>query len=308
MESCSPVLVNADWNAFDPWRVQAVTHGLADHPLLQIPALIELGKRLESRGSIRTHSSTATAGTAFNYAPNLHPNQRGAVATMTDLEHAQAWMSLLNVQTDPAYRALVDEVLDPWRPFIGSRDPGMCYRAGWIFVSSPGAVTPFHMDKEHNFILQMRGSKTHLRVGAGRSEVVSEHARDRFHRSHSRDSGPVAGGVPRRARMNSICSPAWVPTCLRPARTWSRTAPEPSVTMSFTYYTRSTRRNALLHRVHDQARGLGIVPPAVGRYPWMDAATHAAASLYAGSKRAVRRLAGRVATTDSVPYAIPKSA
>ena len=28
-----------------------------------------------------------------------------------------------------------------------------------IFVSSPGAVTPFHMDHEHNFILQIRGNK-----------------------------------------------------------------------------------------------------------------------------------------------------
>ena len=40
-----------------------------------------------------------------------------------------------------------------------SSDPGMCYRAGWIFVSSPNTVTPFHMDHEHNFILQIRGTK-----------------------------------------------------------------------------------------------------------------------------------------------------
>ena len=35
----------------------------------------------------------------------------------------------------------------------------MLYRAGWIFVTSPHTITPFHMDKEHNFILQIKGNK-----------------------------------------------------------------------------------------------------------------------------------------------------
>ncbi len=54
----------------------------------------------------------------------------------------------------------MDEVLDELNLGVEQRDPGMCYRGGWIFVTSPNTVTPFHYDKEHNFILQVRGRKT----------------------------------------------------------------------------------------------------------------------------------------------------
>src|SRR5688500_11115516 len=120
---------------FSPWKIQAITHALSDHPLLQIDALVELGKRQQARKLVRTHSAAATAGTSFADAPNLHPNPKDAAATLAEIEKTQAWMSLLNVQADPAYRALIDEVLDGVRPIVDRRDPGMCYRAGWIFVS-----------------------------------------------------------------------------------------------------------------------------------------------------------------------------
>lgn len=29
----------------------------------------------------------------------------------------------------------------------------------WLFVASPGAVTPFHFDRFSNFLFQIRGSK-----------------------------------------------------------------------------------------------------------------------------------------------------
>jgi hypothetical protein len=33
---------------FEPWKIQAVTHALIDHPLLQIDALVELGRRQQA--------------------------------------------------------------------------------------------------------------------------------------------------------------------------------------------------------------------------------------------------------------------
>ncbi len=305
MDTGSSVFVDADWGAFDPWRIQSVRHRLAEHPLLQLQSLIELGKRLETSGSIRTHSSSATAGTAFNHAPALHPNRLGAAATLADLENASAWMSLLNVQTDPTYRELIDTVLDSIRPHIEPVDPGMCYRAGWIFVSSPGAVTPFHMDKEHNFILQVRGSKRIYVWPHDDTGVVGELARDRFHRSHSRDLIQWQEAFRERAQVFDMLPGmgAYMPST---SPHMVENGSEPSITISFTYYTHATRRDALLHRVHDQMRGIGIAPPPVGRYPLFDGVTHAAAATYAGTKHVVRRLAGRMIQSDRVPYAIPK--
>src|SRR5437762_948857 len=93
--------------AFDPWKIQAVTHRIGDHPLLQIESLVELGKRLSERRLVRTHSADATAGTSFADAPNLHPNKKSAEETLAGMANARAWMSLLNVQADPTYRTLI---------------------------------------------------------------------------------------------------------------------------------------------------------------------------------------------------------
>ncbi|MGB6143142.1 MAG: cupin-like domain-containing protein [Rhodanobacter sp.] len=290
------------WDQFDPWRIQGVRHHLATHPALQLPALVELGKRLEARGRVRSHSGDATAGTSFNEAPRLHPNAKGVEATLSDIEHAAAWTSLLNVQSDPQYRAVVDEVLDSVRPQVEAVDPGMCYRAGWIFLTSPGAVTPFHMDKEHNFILQVHGRKRIYVWDHRDTQVVSEHARDRFHRTHSRELLQWREEYRERARVFEL-EPgmgAYMPST---SPHMVENGDGPSITMSFTYYTRATRRNSLLHRTHDMLRRLGWVPPAVGRFPLFDAATLAAGGLYIGSKRLARRLAGASVDSDAAPYA-----
>ncbi len=161
-----------------------MTHALSAHPLLEIDALVELGKRQQARKLVRTHSADATAGTSFAEAPNLHPNQQSAAQTLGDIAKARAWMSLLNVQADPTYRKLVEEVLAEVYPTTELRDPGMCYRAGWIFVSSPNAVTPFHIDHEHNFILQIRGKKKLYTWDPFDRQTVSARAQEVFHDKH----------------------------------------------------------------------------------------------------------------------------
>src|SRR5689334_13741148 len=98
--------IEVDWAKFDPWRIQKVRHTLSDHFLLQPPQLMELGKRLETRNLIRTHSDSATAGTPFNDAPSAHPNRKSAIDTLSQIRNAKAWMSLLNVQVDDIYRPL----------------------------------------------------------------------------------------------------------------------------------------------------------------------------------------------------------
>src|SRR6266436_1657053 len=97
--------IHVDPATFDPWKIQALTHALSDHPLLQLDALVELGRRQQERRLVRTHTTDATAGTSFAAAPKLHVNAKDAVSTLADIANAKAWMSLLNVQADPIYRA-----------------------------------------------------------------------------------------------------------------------------------------------------------------------------------------------------------
>lgn len=295
--------VEVDWNRFDPWRVMQVVHRLYEHPLLAPAKLVELGARLERRRQVRTHSGAAQPGTPFNDAPRLHPNRKGAVATLSDVAQADAWTSLLNIQTDDEYRTLVDAVLGELKPRIDRLDPGMSYRGGWIFVTSPSAITPFHMDKEHNFILQIQGRKR-LYVWPPDDQVaVSEVARDLFHATHSRAKVQWSEELRSRALRFDL-EPgmgAYMPS----------TAPHlvengdgPSITASFTYYTDATRRNALLHLAHHYERRLGLSPPDVGARPLRDALLHGGVRVLLAARNAAEKLLGRNRVSPRAPYAV----
>jgi hypothetical protein len=265
--------IELDPATFDPWKIQAVTHRLVDHPLLQIDALVELGKRLAARRLVRTHSADATAGTSFADAPNLHPN-----------------------------RALIGEILDEIRPIVEERDPGMCYRAGWIFVSSPGAVTPFHIDHEHNFIMQIRGTKRLYTWDPFDREVVSERAQELFHDQHSREEVRWRDDLRDRARVFDLAPglggymPSTTPHMVE-------NGPGPSITISFTYYTDSTRRRELLYRGNARLRRLGLAPRPIGASAVRDRVAAAVLGGYTAARGAVRKALGRGVRDNGVPYA-----
>lgn len=289
-------------SAFDPWKIQVATHRLGDHPLLQFDALVELGQRLLERRLVRTHNADATAGTSFADAPKLHPNTKSAAETLAGIAEAKAWMSLLNVQADPTYRRLVDEVLDEVRPQIDAKDPGMCYRAGWIFVSSPGAVTPFHIDHEHNVILQILGTKRLYTWDPFDREVVSERAQELFHDQHSRELVTWKDDFKQRARVFELAPgmggymPSTTPHMVE-------NGPGPSITVSFTYYTDSTRRRELLYRGNARLRRLGLSPRPIGESQVRDRALAAALGGFTTAKSALRRAMGKTVRDSGVAYA-----
>ncbi len=302
MNEANPRLFEIDWAKFNPWKVTPVRHRISEHPLLQIDSLVQLSTRLAKHGRIRTHSNDAYAGTAFNHAPMLYPNQKSPEETLANIASAKAWMSLLNVQTDDIYRGLVDEILDDLKPSIDRFDPGMTYRGGWIFVTSPNTVTPFHMDKEHNFILQIKGKKRLLVWEPDDIEVLSEEARDLFHANHSRDLVHWREEARARAHVFEL-EPGMGAYMPQTAPHLVENGDNASVTVSFTYYTDATRRKSRLHSLHQRLRSRGGSPAPVGARPMMDTLHNA---MLVGSdqiKHLADRLRGRESMRDSVPYA-----
>jgi hypothetical protein len=289
-------LIELDWPNFQPWRVAAVRHRLADHPLLQLDQLVKLAKRLEEKGNIRTHGNSATAETSFQFAPNLHPNRASAKDTLEHIREAAAWLSLLNVQTDELYRGLVGHVLDDVRPVVEAKDPGMCYRGGFIFVTSPNTITPFHFDKEHNFILQVLGRKTIYVWEPDDLEVASHEARDRFHHRHDRSLLVWDEKFRRRAHRFEVGAGegAYMPST---SPHLVEVGDEPSVTVSFTYYTDSTRRDSLLHSIRARLSKLTAKLPPVGQSPLLDHALYCCGSPALEALRVGRRMRG-----ETVPH------
>jgi hypothetical protein len=277
-----------DAAAFEPMRIMPVRHTLMEHPLLQLDSLVELAKRLETRGLVRAHNDQAAPETSFAKAPDTHPIRLSMSETLRRIEASNAWMALHNVQSDPLYRGLVDEVLDYARPQIEPRDPGLCHRAGWIFVTSPNAVTPYHLDHEHNFILQILGKKTINVFDPLDRSITSELALEKFHHKHSRELVTFSPQKQAKAHVFEACpgDGVYMPST---APHWVKNGDSVSITASFTYYTQHTMLQKQLYRANATLRQLGIEPRPVGTFPSIDALKRA---LY-GARETVRQKLGR---------------
>src|SRR5580704_10428627 len=79
--------------------------------------------------------------------------------TIRRIQEDHSWMVLKYVENDPDYRKLLDDCLNQIRQLSEPIVAGMCQREAFIFLTSPDSVTPFHVDPEHNFLLQIRGRK-----------------------------------------------------------------------------------------------------------------------------------------------------
>ncbi len=294
--------IEFDGARFDPMRVMPVTHQLMNHPLLQLDKLVALGRRLAPSNSVRWHNDDAKPDTSFHHAPETHKARWTAEQTLERIEEAKAWCSLLNVQQDPEYRTLVDEILDDVRPRVEAKDPGMCFRAGWIFVTSPGAITPFHIDHEHNFILQVRGTKSlHVWEPLDR-EVLPEEALELFHGAYSRDKVKWVEQFEPRAHKFEL-EPGmggYMPTN---APHWVKNGPDVSITVSATYYTRATNRRKLLYRCNYMLRSHGLAPAPVGRNELRDTGKLIAFNAARLGRHTLQRLRGKSAENLRVPYA-----
>jgi hypothetical protein len=262
MSLATKPLIAIDWELFDPWRVTALTHSFAEHPLLQTKALVALAKRCRGTNRWYTFSNAAKADTDFDEAARLHPSTQSAVDSLRNIDTANAWVLLRHIQADPTYRAMVDEAFDPIVGQIEQKDPGMYFRAGWIFSASPHTATPFHIDRSHVILLQARGCKTVYVWDPRDTDVVSDAARDCFHARHDLSRTRWNDAFRERAHVYHLSPGTGVYMPLTSPH-MVETSDESSLTVSFTYNTHATRRIAKIHVLRETMRRLGMHVPAV---------------------------------------------
>ncbi|QWT21537.1 cupin-like domain-containing protein [Bacillus sp. NP157] len=277
MTSATAPLISTDWNAFDPWRVTPLTHTFTDHPLLQREALVELGKRCRGTSRWYSFANGVKADTDFDAAASLYPSAQSAVASLNAIEDAKAWVLLRHIQIDPTYRTLVDQAFAPIIDDIERSDPGVYYRAGWIFSASPNTVTPFHIDRSHVLLLQVAGTKTVYVWDPDDRVAVDDQARDIFHARHDlsrtrwqetfRERAHVFRLTPGTGVYMPLTSPHMV-----------ETSDEASTTISFTYNTAATRRLGKIHVLRDTLRRMGFSAPSPGAHISFDTAAWVASS------------------------------
>lgn len=244
-----------------PERPSLLSHQLTDHPLLSLEALAELATR------IRPVDAEYNRGDVpIGLDPALTPANGLSVAeTIRGIEHCGSWMVLKFVEQDPLYRALLAETLAEIAPLVAPATGAMLKQEAFVFISSPGSVTPFHFDPEHNILLQIRGAKTMTVYPAGDEAFAVGAAHEAFHAGGHRnlpwrDDFAGAGEAFALAPGEAVYVPVKAPH-------WVQNGPEVSISFSVTWRSEWSYREEYARRMNALLRRAGLRPGAPGRYP-----------------------------------------
>ena len=139
-------------------------HALDQHPAFQLPALFAAAERINAdpKSAARAHfeSGTPDRNSWFGSRPEGETLISALAAILAPIQDGSNWVILKRIHEDPTYRAVLDTLIpnlsllsgvDIARTFY---DPTMT-----IFITSPGRLTPYHMDGETNFLAQIHGTK-----------------------------------------------------------------------------------------------------------------------------------------------------
>lgn len=145
-------------------------HGLKDHPLFQLPRIVELAKS-SPRDRIEYNSGKVAVGVK---PEDVQKIDRPADEVIRSIETANAWMVIKNVEHDPEYFAMLKVFVEEANLAAGRKPGDYSDLQGFIFVSSARATTPFHVDAEENILIQIHGDKFVRTFDNGDRRLVSE--------------------------------------------------------------------------------------------------------------------------------------
>jgi hypothetical protein len=225
-------------------------HGLARHPLLSLEALATLADQL-SEAQVEHNVGTVPTITDPHTVRRLDLTP-GEIAR--GIERNGCWMVLKNVETAPAYRALLDAALDEVTPYVPRREGAMTRREAFIFLSAAGSVTPLHTDPEHNLLLQVRGSKR-MHVGRYADAEREQLELERSYTGGHRNLGDlhVDEQVYELEPGDGVAVPLHAPH-------WVRNGPQVSVSLSLAFRTARSVRTGRLHAANARLRARGMKP------------------------------------------------
>ena len=268
-------------------RAAPFRHSFAAHPLLEIPALINLSRAL-GPDRIRFHAAAMKETTNFGEVCSIPRSQASLEDALARIEESGAWVRLNHVESVPAYRELIEGFLAEARPFVGLDLSRMHRREGCVFVASPGSLTPFHCDREPSFVCQVRGRKDLYVWDPNDRVVLSQEQLESFHGEYSLATIRYRPALMGRARLFPLepGNGAFVP---QDAPQMVKTGDRAAVTLCVSYYGDEARRRrnvyAMNHLIRRWGSWAGVAPRDYGEAPIIDSIKQRIFSVYEETRR-----------------------
>lgn len=249
-----------------PARPFRLKHHFVGHPLFTLEALLDLAKRLPA-GSIEYNSGDIP----IDQDPDKTPMTGLSVEeTIRRINERNSWMVLRHVEQDALYKEALEHCLAEIAPAAAASTGRMYQKFGFIFISSPNATTPLHLDPEHNILVHLSGSKK-MAIYATDKGVISDERHERYHVGAAHRNLAHRPDFDQHAEIFDLEAgdALYVPV---KAPHWVKTGPTPCISFSITWRSRASDAEARLRIANHWVRRLGGRPPSPGANPPRDAA------------------------------------
>jgi hypothetical protein len=240
----------------------AVRHRLAEHSLFTIDAIAELADRLPPESVRRERGALPFKNREYVDVGEGPPSE-----TIRNVEHTGTRISLRDIQQVPEYAELINECLDEVHPLVAERQGGMTLRACYLFISCSNSTTPMHFDREHSFLLQVKGVK-HVSVAAFEDDPdalrrefdcwIDERECDFGAMQAVAEKFTIEPGV-------GVYLPSFIPH-------WVETEAGISISFSIPFDTRYVERALAVSRINKHMRRLHLSPRPIGASESVDRA------------------------------------
>jgi hypothetical protein len=242
-------------------------HNLGNHPLFELPRLLELA----------LETSHTRPSDLYYDAGNIQVGQRwdqtgkggfSIAEALERIEHCGAWVILHKAHLDPAYGQLLAQCMGELQELIGvNLDQVMRVQEIILFITSPRRITAYHIDRECNFLLQMRGNKTLYVFEQNDRVVLSEDELEKFW-TVDNNAAKYKPEHQNRAHAYRLTPGAVVHIPVN-APHWVQNDDNVSVSMSVNFQYRDYLRGNV-YRMNYALRKLGLHPTPPGTSPALD--------------------------------------
>jgi len=249
-----------------------VTHHLADDPLFDLDHVIDLTQRVESRqnphrpwGDIYANIGDVEPG--LKVVDGKRPSIP-ASELIRRIEESRAWITLEHVEREEGYRELLQRCICDLLELSGKE---VMKQIKWfdaiLFVTSPGRVTHYHIDRECAWLVQLRGDKEIHLFDKRDKQVVPDEELERFWNVDN-GAGTYKPEYECRAMVYTMHPGTGVHIPVNCPH-WLKNGTDVSISMNVNFQFHDEIWGNIF-KVNHYLRRLGLHPNSPGEHPWRD--------------------------------------
>jgi hypothetical protein len=250
---------------FDSLPFQFVHRFTDEHPLFQMSRLRRLVENPATRAGVYYDTGEIRVDQRWDTVPHRKLSMEEA---FDSIENAGAWMIFRRVHLDPDYNGILDECMREVKLLSGRQiEEEKKSQEAMIFITSPNRVTSYHIDRECNFLMQVRGTKTINVFERDDREVTPEEELETFW-SRDNNAGVYKPQYQQRAHVFLMEPGKGVHIPVNSPH-WLQNGNNVSISLSISYQYKDSNRK-YVYQANYYLRKLGLHPTPPGNHQLLD--------------------------------------